>query len=205
MNPGELDTPPALLVRKLREDAILPTRGSEWAAGYDLSSVEHKVLAPGERGVIKTGLAISCPYGTYGRVAPRSGLTVKFGIHVGAGVIDADYRGEVGVVLFNLGTKEFTIAPGDRIAQLVLEQIVMVPVQEVTELETTVRGIGGFGSTGISSSSLSSVPLTTSTTALESSVSPDNNKNKKAKVEQPEESEGASGTSITPNSSMDEK
>jgi dUTP pyrophosphatase len=76
-------------------------------------------------------------------------LTVKNGIHVGAGVVDADYRGEVGVVLFNLGQEDFHIQPGDRIAQLVLERIVMAPVEEVEELDETVRGAGGFGSTGI--------------------------------------------------------
>lgn len=140
---------PTLQVKKLRPEAVLPTRGSEWSAGYDLSSAEAKVIPPGGRAVVKTALSFACPAGTYGRIAPRSGLTVKKGIHVGAGVVDADYRGEVGVVLFNLGQEDFHIQPGDRIAQLVLEQIMMVPVQEVEELDETVRGAGGFGSTGI--------------------------------------------------------
>ena len=140
---------PTLQVKKLHPDAILPTRGSEWSAGYDLSSAEAKTIAPGARAVVKTALSIACPAGTYGRIAPRSGLTVKHGIHVGAGVIDADYRGEVGVVLFNLGEEAFDIQPGDRIAQLVLEQILMVPVEQVQDLDETVRGAGGFGSTGI--------------------------------------------------------
>jgi deoxyuridine 5'-triphosphate nucleotidohydrolase len=145
-----MNHPSAVLqVKKLRPEAILPTRGSEWSAGYDLSSAEHLTIAAGARAVVKTALAIACPSGTYGRVAPRSGLTVKHGIHVGAGVIDADYRGEVGVVLFNLGDADFVIAPGDRIAQLVLEQIVLAPVTEVEELDATVRGAGGFGSTGV--------------------------------------------------------
>lgn len=138
-----------LQVKKLRPDAVVPTRGSEWSAGYDLSSAESISIAPGARAVVKTGLSIACPAGTYGRVAPRSGLTVKYGIHVGAGVVDADYRGEVGVVLFNLGREDFHIQPGDRIAQLVLERIIMAPVEEVEELDETVRGAGGFGSTGI--------------------------------------------------------
>lgn len=138
-----------LQVKKLRPEAVLPTRGSEWSAGYDLSSAETLTIAPGARAVVKTALSIACPAGTYGRVAPRSGLTVKHGIHVGAGVVDADYRGEVGVVLFNLGQEDFQIQPGDRIAQLVLEQIVMAPVEEVDELDETVRGAGGFGSTGM--------------------------------------------------------
>lgn len=147
------NVPESLLqVKKLRPEATLPTRGSEWSAGYDLSSAESKTIEPGARAVVKTALAIACPAGTYGRVAPRSGLTVKKGIHVGAGVIDADYRGEVGVVLFNLGQEAFEIQPGDRIAQLVLEKIVMASVQEVDELDETVRGAGGFGSTGVSAS-----------------------------------------------------
>jgi dUTP pyrophosphatase len=141
---------PQLLVKRLSENAVVPTRGTEWSAGYDLSSAEAMTIAPGARTVVATDLSIACPAGTYGRVAPRSGLTVKKGIHVGAGVIDADYRGPVGVVLFNLGQADFVIKQGDRIAQLVLEKVMMVPVKEVEELDDTVRGNGGFGSTGIS-------------------------------------------------------
>jgi dUTP pyrophosphatase len=140
-----------LRVKRLSDKAVLPTRGSELSAGYDLSSAETKVLAAGQRAIIKTDLSIACPPGTYGRVAPRSGLTVKFGIHVGAGVVDADYRGPLGVVLFNLGDKDFEIKEGDRIAQLILEEIKMVPVVDVgeEELDETERGDGGFGSTGV--------------------------------------------------------
>lgn len=139
-----------LRVKRLSDKAVLPTRGSEFSAGYDLSSAETKVLAAGQRTIIKTDLSIACPPGTYGRVAPRSGLTVKFGIHVGAGVVDSDYRGPLGVVLFNLGDKDFEIKEGDRIAQLILEEIKMVPVLDVgeAELDATERGAGGFGSTG---------------------------------------------------------
>jgi dUTP pyrophosphatase len=139
----------SLRVKRLSDKAVLPTRGSEWSAGYDLSSAKALSIPPGGRAIVPTDLSIACPAGTYGRVAPRSGLTVKHGIHVGAGVIDADYRGPVGVVLFNLGDNEFHIQPGDRVAQLVLEQIMIVPVEEVEALEETVRGSGGFGSTGI--------------------------------------------------------
>ena len=87
---------------------------------------------------------------TYGRVAPRSGLAYKKGIDVGAGVIDEDYRGEVGVILFNFGEEDFEVAPGDRIAQLILEKISMVGLKEVDDLDQTDRGAGGFGSTGVS-------------------------------------------------------
>ena len=139
-----------LRIQKLSDKAIVPTRGSEWSAGLDLYAAETKTIAPGARAVVKTDISIACPKGTYGRIAPRSGLTVKHGIDVGAGVVDADYRGPVGVVLFNLGQKEFQIQPGDRIAQLVLEKIVMAPIEVVDDLEATERGTGGFGSTGVS-------------------------------------------------------
>ena len=140
----------SLRIQKLSDKAILPTRGSEWSAGLDLYASESKTIAPQGRAVVATDIAIACPKGTYGRIAPRSGLAVKHGIDVGAGVVDADYRGPVGVVLFNLGDKPFEVKPGDRIAQLVLEQIVMAPIEEVEDLEATERGAGGFGSTGVS-------------------------------------------------------
>jgi dUTP pyrophosphatase len=143
---------PTLQVVRLSEDAVLPVRGSEWAAGYDLAASKPTTIDVGGRAIVATDLIISCPAGTYGRIAPRSGLTVKNGIHVGAGVIDADYRGPVGVVLFNLGTEPFEVKRGDRVAQLILEQIVMAPVEEVSQLDSTVRGSGGFGSTGVESS-----------------------------------------------------
>jgi dUTP pyrophosphatase len=144
-----MTTPTTLQVKKLSDSAILPVRGSEWAAGYDLSASQATTIPAGGRGIVATDLSIACPAGTYGRIAPRSGLTVKKGIHVGAGVVDADYRGPVGVVLFNLGTEDLEVKPGDRIAQLILESIVMAPVEEVDELDATVRGSGGFGSTGV--------------------------------------------------------
>ena len=98
---------------------------------------------------MKTGLSISFPTGLYARIAPRSGLALKRFIDVGAGVVDADYRGEVGVVLFNHGDQDFEVKMGDRIAQLILEKIDTPPVEEVQGLEGTVRGSSGFGSTGM--------------------------------------------------------
>merc|ERR1719401_748897 len=89
------------------------------------------------------------PWGTYARIAPRSGLAAKRMIHTGAGVVDFDYRGEVGVVLFNHGTDDFVVAAGDRIAQLILEKVAMVGCEEVESLDSTGRGAGGFGSTGV--------------------------------------------------------
>ena len=107
-----------LLVKKTNSNGIIPTRGSSNAIGLDLYSNETVVIPAGKQMIVSTGIAIKTPPGTYGRIAPRSGLAVKYGIHVGAGVIDPDYTGEVGVVLFNLGTESFQVKSGDRIARL---------------------------------------------------------------------------------------
>ena len=140
----------SLKVHRLRETAVLPTRGSHGAAGYDLYSVEDKLIASKDRAVVQTGLAIGVPPGSYGRIAPRSGLALKHGIDVGAGVVDADYVGEVGVVLFNHDYRsDFFVKRGDRIAQLVLECIYRPDVVEVSETACTSRGGAGFGSTGV--------------------------------------------------------
>ena len=119
---------------------------------FQLQLSYFQVIPAGGRGVVKTDISIACPAGTYARIAPRSGLAVKKGIDVGAGVVDADYRGNVGVVLFNFGTEDFTVDVGDRIAQLILEKVNMAPVVEVEELTETERGAGGFGSTGVKES-----------------------------------------------------
>ncbi|CAM9125950.1 unnamed protein product, partial [Phaeothamnion confervicola] len=139
-----------MMVKRLSDKAMMPTRGSEHAAGFDLASAEATVVPAGGKALIKTDLSIAIPYGTYARIAPRSGLAWKKMIDVGAGVVDYDYRGAVGVVLFNLGKEDFHVAPGDRIAQLILERISMAEVQEVRDLPATTRGAGGFGSTGVS-------------------------------------------------------
>ncbi|CAM8935929.1 unnamed protein product [Rhodiola kirilowii] len=139
----------ALKVKKLSEKAVLPTRASHLSAGYDLSSaVETKIPARG-KALVPTDLSIAIPDGTYARIAPRSGLAWKHAIDVGAGVIDADYRGPVGVILFNHSDADFEVKEGDRIAQLILEKIVTPEVVEVEDLDETVRGAGGFGSTGV--------------------------------------------------------
>jgi len=137
-----------LCVKKLVEDAIIPTRGSTHAVGYDLYSVEDCCVPHNSRHLVGTGISIVLPVNVYGRVAPRSGLAVKHGIQVGAGVIDPDYTGEVKVALFNQGDKDFEIKKGDRIAQLVLERCETPAVREVQSIEETTRGSGGFGSTG---------------------------------------------------------
>ncbi|KAK4217675.1 putative deoxyuridine 5-triphosphate nucleotidohydrolase [Rhypophila decipiens] len=139
---------PALQVEKITDKARIPTRGSADAAGYDLSAA-HKTTIPARgRGLVDTDLKISVPAGAYGRIAPRSGLAVKNGIQTGAGVIDADYRGPVKVLLFNHSDEDFQVTEGQRIAQLILERIYTPEVVVVEKLEESVRGAGGFGSTG---------------------------------------------------------
>ena len=118
-----------LYVKKIRNTAAIPRRGTEDAAGYDIVSSEETVVPAKGKTVVKTGISIAVPDGCYGRLAPRSGLAVKKYIDVGAGVIDADYRGEIGVVLFNHSEEDFQIKQGDRIAQLILEKIENPPVK----------------------------------------------------------------------------
>ncbi len=140
-----------LPVKKLSLFATLPTRGSALAAGLDLYSAQQVVVPPHGKALIKTDISIALPAGTYGRVAPRSGLAAKHHIDVGAGVIDGDYRGNVGVILFNHSNNEFLVNVGDRIAQLILEKYEVAEMIEVDSLQNTDRGTNGFGSTGVSS------------------------------------------------------
>lgn len=139
----------SLQVRLLSEDATVPKRGTPYAAGYDLSSAEYNEVPARGRKLIKTDIAVAIPSGTYARVAPRSGLAFKHGIDVMAGVIDEDYRGAVGVILYNTSDEPFQVSIGDRIAQLILEKIETPLVNVVEELDETGRGEGGFGSTGM--------------------------------------------------------
>merc|ERR1711970_1026265 len=108
---------------KMTENATAPTRGSPLSAGYDLYAAYDATIPVGHRILVKTDLQVAIPENCYGRVAPRSGLAYKKGIDVGAGVIDADYRGNVGVLLFNFGDEDFGVKHGDRIAQFILERI----------------------------------------------------------------------------------
>ncbi|XP_061669766.1 deoxyuridine 5'-triphosphate nucleotidohydrolase, mitochondrial isoform X1 [Syngnathoides biaculeatus] len=133
---------------KLSEHATTPTRGSTKAAGYDLYSAYDYSIGPMDKAVVKTDIQIAVPHGCYGRVAPRSGLAVKHFIDVGAGVIDEDYRGNVGIVLFNFSKQTFEVKKGDRVAQLVCERIAFPELVEQASLDETERGAGGFGSTG---------------------------------------------------------
>lgn len=128
----------------------LPSYASADAAGLDLRAAEAATLAPGARALIATGFAIALPQGFEAQVRPRSGLAAKHGVTVlnSPGTIDADYRGEVKVILINLGPEPFAIARGDRIAQMVVAPVTRVSLTEVSALDDTARGTGGFGSTG---------------------------------------------------------
>lgn len=139
---------PPLLIKKLNDAGRAPTRGSAFAAGYDMYSAKETVIPAKGKALVDTGIAIAVPEGTYGRIAPRSGLAAKHFIDTGAGVIDADYRGEVKVLLFNHSDVDFSVNVGDRVAQLIVERIYTPEVLVVEELEESVRGAGGFGSTG---------------------------------------------------------
>lgn len=141
---------PIVNVKKLHENAVLPTYGSEFSAGADLYAVEACVIPPSETRLIHTGLAMEIPEGYAGLIYARSGLASKRGLAPAnkVGVVDADYRGEVMVALHNHSLVEQTIACGERIAQLVVAPFLKVAFSETDELTSTVRGVGGFGSTG---------------------------------------------------------
>lgn len=134
----------------LSDDAKRPTRGSVCAAGLDLYSIVDATLDPGQRQRIPTGVAVAIQPGYCGQVCPRSGLADKNGVTVlnAPGIVDSDYRGEVGVLLINHGQAPYDIKAGDRIAQLVILQVAMPNLIEVDHLPNSARGDNGFGSTG---------------------------------------------------------
>jgi dUTP pyrophosphatase len=138
-----------LLIKRLDDNAKLPTRGSDLVAGIDIMANQDMIIPPGGQSPISTGITLAVPPGTYTRIAFRSGLAVKHGIDIGAGVIDEDYRGEIKVVLINNSTIPFQIRPGDRVAQLILEKILRTVPEETKNLSETIRESQGFGSTGL--------------------------------------------------------
>lgn len=142
-----------LKIKKLKENAKVPSRGTQGSAGLDLCACidEPVTLNGGDTALIPTGIAIALPSADYGAfVFPRSGIAVKHGIGLlnSVGVIDSDYRGEIMVGVINQKRESYTIEPGERIAQMVIMPVSMMPVEEVEELDETDRGAGGFGSTG---------------------------------------------------------
>ena len=141
-----------LLIKKLDKKVITPEYKTKGSSGMDLmANIKDAVfLEPGKSDIIPTGIAISIPVGYEIQIRPRSGLAAKKKITVlnAPGTIDADYRGEIKVILINLGNEEFKINPNDRIAQMVLCPVIKAELVEVDELQNTKRGEGGFGSTG---------------------------------------------------------
>ena len=137
--------------KKLRPDAVLPSYAHPGDAGMDVRSVEDLAIAPGARALVHTGLVMALPPGYEAQVRPRSGLALKHGVTVlnTPGTIDAGYRGEVGVILANLGDAPFAVKKGDRIAQVVVAPVTTAAIEETDVVDDTDRGGGGFGSTGV--------------------------------------------------------
>ncbi len=142
-----------MTVKVLRSDpeAQLPAYAHPGDAGMDVRSIEELTLAPGARALVHTGLVLMLPPDAEAQVRPRSGLALKHGVTVlnTPGTIDAGYRGEVGVILVNLGTEPFTVEKGMKIAQIVVSPVAQAEIVEVASVDETDRGAGGFGSTGI--------------------------------------------------------
>ena len=136
--------------KKLHPGATLPSYARPGDAGMDVCACESAALQPGERRLIRTGLAMELPCGTEAQMRPRSGLALKHGVTLlnSPGTIDEGYRGELGVILINLGREPFEVLPGMRIAQMVIAPVLRVDAAEVAEVSDTARGAGGFGSTG---------------------------------------------------------
>jgi len=139
----------SLRVKRLSDDSFLPKRGTQFAAGLDLFSPINATINPNDRLLVKLDISLELENGTLGHILPRSSLSLKNGIHIGAGIIDSDYRGNVGVLLFNLSSETFHIKRGDRIAQLIVKRYEILDPEEIFESSSTERGSGGFGSTGV--------------------------------------------------------
>jgi deoxyuridine 5'-triphosphate nucleotidohydrolase len=137
-----------LSFKRLDPNAVLPTRGSLQAAGLDIYALEDLTIPPGDRVLARTGLAVAIPEGYYGRLAPRSGLATKQGLDTLAGVIDADYRGEILCLLYNSGAETILAAAQSKICQLIIEKIITPDAVWADDISATERGSGGFGSTG---------------------------------------------------------
>jgi dUTP pyrophosphatase len=141
---------------KIKRDVIardipLPSYATEGSAGMDVRAAEGADIAPGERAALRTGLHVEIPLGYEGQVRPRSGLAAKHGVTVlnSPGTIDSDYRGEILIILINLGKEIFTVQKGDRIAQIIFSPCMKMEIAETDEIEDSKRSSGGFGSTGI--------------------------------------------------------
>jgi dUTP pyrophosphatase len=138
-----------ILIKKINPEAKIPAFAIAGDAGIDLYSAEDKIIEPGERYACSTGIAMQIPRGYAGLVWDKSGIAAKFGLKTMAGVIDSGYRGELKIVLINLGKEEYKISKGDKIAQMLIQEINNPEIVEVSDLDDSQRGEGGFGSTGI--------------------------------------------------------
>lgn len=147
---GEILTSEKLIIKIKLQGGKLPAYATSGAAGVDIATAEAGVLAAGERKLISTGLFMEIPNGYEGQIRPRSGLALRHGITMlnAPGTIDSDYRGEIGVILYNSSSEPFYYEKGDRIAQLVFAKVEQASFEEVESLEESKRGTGGFGSTG---------------------------------------------------------
>lgn len=137
-----------LHVKRLHKDAVLPKHMKKGDAAVDLNACESLVLKAGEKKLVKTGISVAIPEGFAGFVWDRSGLAANHSVHSMAGVVDSGYRGEIKVVLINLGREDFRVERGMRIAQMAIQPVSSVDIEEVDELGESERGKGGFGSTG---------------------------------------------------------
>ena len=135
-------------IQRITKEVDMPSYSHEGDAAFDLRASEEGILKPGEKKIVKTGLKMAIPEGHVGLIWDRSGLAAKNGVHVLAGVVDSGYRGEVGVVLKNLGEEDIEITLNMRIAQMLIQPVVSANLEETEDLEETSRGEGGFGSTG---------------------------------------------------------
>ena len=152
------ESSPVLEVKLLSQDAIAPTKGCQGAAGFDLYAVEDVVIPPMMRRLVRTDIAIAVPPETYAHIASQSGTSLRNGIETGTGVVDLDYRGPVGVILYNFDqVQAHKVCKGDSIAQLILEKIVNAKIETVDCLDLTIRGDKGFGSTGTNHKQVSHV------------------------------------------------
>lgn len=141
--------------KKFHPSAAMPTYAKEGDAGADLYSIDWGVLEPGERRLVRTGIAVEIPLGFVGLVHPRSGLASKLGISIvnAPGTIDSGYRGEILVNLINTSSQQFSFCIGDRIAQIVFQEVFQAEFEEVDELSDSVRGLDGHGSSGVNNAS----------------------------------------------------
>jgi dUTP pyrophosphatase len=136
-------------IKKIHPDAVIPQYAKPGDAGLDLYATEQIVLAPGQRGLVPTGLSMELPRGYVALVWDKSGISTKNGMTTLAGVIDADYRGEYMIAMINLGQEVYTFEKGKKVAQLLIQPIERPEIEEVEELSDSSRGEGGFGSTGL--------------------------------------------------------